>query len=99
MENKNLTNRNDEELILINTYEELAQIEVKSLIKNIDMCRCERCIADACAITLNALPPKYVVTHKGELLARLDTWSKGIKTELSFQAMTALLFVKDNPRH
>lgn len=65
--------------ILINIMEELVRRAVDSSIQNMDMCSCEICRLNACALALNALEPRYVTTAKGALLAEIQALRMGIR--------------------
>lgn len=85
--------------MLVNIIEELVKDKVRVLMASQDMCRCEKCYCDACAIALNALKPCYVTTEKGSLLSLLSAQHVGTQTELTVCVLQALLKVKSSPRH
>jgi competence protein ComFB len=87
------------ELILENTVEKLVIQKVDDMIKDIDMCRCEKCRLNACAIALNALPPHYVTTTKGALLIGIQASDYGYQANVTVEVMKALMVVKDRPHH
>lgn len=88
-----------EELILVNVVESLVKAKTRELIKTMDMCKCDKCFMDACAITLNRLKPKYVTTTKGELLSQISTFSSNYQSELMVEVLKALVTVKNSPKH
>ncbi len=51
---------------LVNVMEELVNDIIDNMVREGKMCTCSRCILDVAAITLNNLPPSYVVTVEGE---------------------------------
>jgi len=84
----------------VNITEQLVRKKVRELMKDLDMCQCEKCFLDACAIILNQrLDPHYVTTKKGELLTLLDATGYQYKTDLTVSVLQALQAVKDNPQH
>ena len=95
----NITTKNDETLILANVLEELVSREVNSQIKSLDMCDCERCRLNACAIALNSLPPHYVTTTSGALFAGVDTFKFEYQAKILVEVMKALMTVKEYPNH
>ncbi len=99
MTEDNITTRNDENLILVNVLEELVRREVNSEIKSFDMCDCERCRLNACAIALNALPPHYVTTTSGALFASVDTFKFEYQAKILVEVTKALMMVKEKPNH
>lgn len=57
---------------LKNFMEEVVFLVMKDIVKDINVCACEKCSLDIAAIALNDLPPKYIVSEKGELYSRID---------------------------
>jgi competence protein ComFB len=57
---------------LKNFIEEVVFLVMKDIVKDINVCTCEKCSLDIAAIALNDLPPKYIVSEKGELYSRID---------------------------
>jgi competence protein ComFB len=84
---------------LVNVIEELVKSRVKEMMKEDDMCRCDKCYLDACAIVLNTLKPQYVTTSKGSLLAMLSDTNLQYITDLTVKVVRALKLVKNYPRH
>ena len=62
-------------------------------------CRCERCRRDIMALALNHLPPKYVVSHQGEIFTQMEGLRLQSKTDVMFQVLEAIKKVTKNPRH
>jgi competence protein ComFB len=85
--------------ILVNITEQIVMKKVRELMKHYDMCQCEKCFMDACAIILNQLGPHYVTTKKGELLTLLDATAFQYQTDLTVCALKALKRVKELPKH
>jgi len=82
----------------------LAEILVERVLedqlkKRTDVCTCERCKADIMAFALNHLPPRYVVTNKGEALVRASTLNNQISTDLLVEVSKAIDHIAKNPRH
>lgn len=86
-------------MILANIAEELVICTVDELIKKMDMCDCDICKMNACAIALNRLEPHYVTTTRGKLLAKIITEKPNYQMEVLVEVTKALLAVKKNPLH
>lgn len=69
------------------------------VMKQIDVCNCERCKMDIIAIALNNLPTKYVVTKKGVLYSKLTTLEYQFDIDVITAITKAIDIVKNNPRH
>lgn len=64
-----------------------------------DMCTCDKCKLDIAAITLNNLKPKYVVTEKGGLFAKVETLNYQFDVDLIKEVTKAAKIVGDEPQH
>ncbi len=78
--------------------------EVKRIVEEIlkdrdDICTCERCKKDIAAIVLNNIKPKYVVTEKGEVYARINMLSYQYDADITMEVMKAIKIVGENPNH
>lgn len=60
-------------MAVVNVMESVVRTRLEFLLQDTDCCKCDKCIDDMMALALNALKPKYVNSHKGELFSRLDT--------------------------
>ena len=56
-------------------------------------------MADACALALNNLKPRYVGTNKGETISKAAFLERQLKVELLVAVVDALEIIKDNPQH
>jgi len=54
---------------------------------------------DIRAIALNSLPPKYVVTRKGELYTKLSSLQQQFDVDIISAITKAAVIVGRNPRH
>jgi len=52
MDNKG-TNQKSDDYILVNMTEELVRNRVREMMKSYDVCQCNKCFSDICAIVLN----------------------------------------------
>jgi len=92
MESKNLTLRNFMEDIIVD--------KMKPILSRMDgICACERCTMDRLAYVLNNTPPKYVVTTKGKLYAKLNILEGQFDADLVRLITEAATRVDQNPRH
>jgi competence protein ComFB len=62
-------------------------------------CKCDRCRMDIKAIALNHLPPKYTVTDKGEVFAKLNSFKNQIYVDITKEVVSAMETVKRKPSH
>jgi len=63
------------------------------------LCVCDQCKMDIKAIALNKLPPKYIVTRKGELYAKINTLQNQFEVDIISALTQASGIVGRNPRH
>ncbi|HPZ04851.1 MAG TPA: late competence development ComFB family protein [Clostridiales bacterium] len=82
-----------------NYMEEIVFGQMKEVLADINMCTCEKCLLDIAAIALNDLPPKYVVTEKGELYSKINTLRQQFEVDVVSAITKAAVLVKRRPRH
>lgn len=87
------------EMILVNVIEELVRQTIDQIISSMDMCTCDICKLNACAIALNSLSPHYVTTTKGQLLAKIPAEMLNYHTQVLVESTKALMKVKELPLH
>ncbi len=63
----------DGDYLLINAYEPVVLETVYDLMQKQEMCRCEKCFKDVCAIVFNKGFVHFVTTQEGRLMAKLPT--------------------------
>ncbi|NYE57050.1 late competence development ComFB family protein [Carboxydothermus ferrireducens] len=85
--------------VLRNYTEEVVEEILQEILPTQDVCKCERCLLDIKAIALNQLPPKYVVTERGEVITRLNFTKIADRTEVLTAILRAIDKVKKNPSH
>ena len=83
-------------MLLKNYMEELVFNMIEDLSKKISICTCQKCIA---AIALNELPPKYVVTEKGELYSKLEILKQQFEVDIVSSVTKAIEKVGNHPQH
>jgi competence protein ComFB len=67
--------------------------------ENNEVCQCEQCRLDMAAIALNDLPPRYVVTQRGETYSKADLLEVQRFVDVLTALAKAVKIVKNNPRH
>lgn len=64
------------------------------------ICKCEKCIEDIKAMTLNQLKPLYSVTEKGSMYLKLgEELEIQFKTDIMMQIGRSIEIVSKNPKH
>ena len=84
---------------LKNYMEDCVQTVINQLLPSLKICLCEKCRCDIAALALNALPPKYVATHKGQLYTKLDVFEQQFAIDITTEVVKAAKVVAQNPRH
>jgi competence protein ComFB len=64
-----------------------------------DICKCEQCRLDIAAIALNNLSPRYIVTDRGKLYAKLDMMETQFGVDILMAISKGLNIVAAHPRH
>lgn len=87
--------------MLLHNFMESAVSEALQIVlaKMPDICKCERCRLDMMALALNKLPPKYTVTHSGEVFTRLNMWNLGNQAAVLSEVTRAAMVVASHPSH
>ncbi|NJD03568.1 MAG: competence protein ComFB [Ruminiclostridium sp.] len=82
-----------------NYMEEIVFNQMKDILSDINMCKCEKCMMDIAAIALNDLPSKYIVTEKGELYSKINALSQQFEVDVVSAVTKAAVLVKRRTRH
>lgn len=82
-----------------NYMEDLVQDRMPKVLGQLEICQCERCLKDILANVLNKLPPKYVVTRKGQLYTKINTLQHQFDVDIISAIARAAEVVSANPRH
>jgi len=99
-ENNSKTNEKKTTYHLINAMEEIVIQKAKeTIIYDQEICKCEKCFYDICAITLNALKPRYSTTDVGGLYARALNLDITETIHISVEIAKAIEMVKRRPGH
>lgn len=84
---------------LVNAYDEIVRHAVREVMEKTNMCQCERCYLDICAIVFNQGYSYFVNTREGQLLKKIPDMNLGNQVELMVQVMHAMKLVRDFPHH
>lgn len=79
--------------------EDVVLNQMKNVLEKMDICKCEKCCMDIAALALNNLPPKYVVTDKGELFSKVDSITVQLEADVTAAIAKAAEIVKQRPNH
>lgn len=71
----------------------------KVLYQHEDICRCDKCIEDIKAITLNNLKPMYIVTDKGSVYSKVNELELQFRANVLKELVKAIKIVSQNPKH
>lgn len=85
--------------VLINANEEIVKHLTKELMTQTDMCRCEKCYLDVCALALNNISSNYVTSRKGQVIHNAMKDISESKIEIVVAVSKAIALVKDSPQH
>ncbi len=66
---------------------------------NPSVCECEQCRFDIAALALNCLPPRYVVTTRGETFARIKSSEHQFSIDVVTAITNAIKIVSKQPHH
>lgn len=64
-----------------------------------DICICEKCRYDIAALALNFLPPRYVVTNKGETFTKVKALEQQFNIDIITAVTQASKIVGSQPHH
>lgn len=84
---------------LKNYMEEIVLSTMEEILKDIKMCKCDRCKLDIAAKALNDLPPQYIVTQKGEIYSKINNLKTQFEVDIIAAVTKAAILVKRNPNH
>lgn len=82
-----------------NYMEEIVAGSLDDILKDINICKCDRCKLDIMAKALNDLPPQYIVTQKGEIYSKINNLKMQFEVDVIAAITKAAILVKRNPRH
>jgi len=88
-----------EGVFLVNNMESIVKEAAEQMLPESGLCSCSRCLLDVLALSLNSLPPKYVVTSMGNAVTNADLDSSQWKANVTMALCNAINIVKSRPRH
>ena len=88
-----------EKYVLHNTMEEYVMDKTKTIVSKMDMCQCEKCYFDICAMVLNKYMPTYVTTTKGSLLSKVPRMDPEKDLTLTVLITQKAKMVMERPMH
>lgn len=77
----------------------LLRQDLDSYLEQYNVCKCDRCMADVCALVLTGLPAKYVVTSKDSVSPILGYYESKFKIYMLTELIKACNKVRESPRH
>ena len=83
----------------INVMQVLVEERAPKYIQMFGLCQCERCQEDVKALTLNNLPPKYVVLEQGDMIPRLTVYEGKYSSDITAQLLQSCKVVMQTPHH
>lgn len=83
----------------INVMQVLVEEKAPKYVQMFGLCTCKRCMEDVKAITLNHLPPKYVVLEPGDRVPRLTVYEGKFTSDITAQLLQACKLVMERPHH
>lgn len=84
---------------LKNYMEDVVFMMIDDVLKNVEVCKCQKCKLDIVALALNNLPPKYLVTEKGELYSKISSLQQQFEVDVISAIIKAAVLVSRAPRH
>ena len=85
--------------VCMNVMEILVDERLERYVKMFGLCSCPRCLADARALALTRLPPKYVVMADSAATPMLSLYRAKFESMVIAQVIQACKTVMENPRH
>lgn len=83
----------------INVMQVLVEEKAEKYVKMFGLCTCKRCLEDVKALTLNHLPPKYVVMAENEMIPKLTFYEGKYTSDVTAQLLKACSQVAERPHH
>lgn len=87
------------DIVSKNTMEDLVEEKLDYLIHFAGICDCKYCRADIRTLSLNSLPPKYVMRVSGDVFVRFQSLDAQAQADIATAIMNAIEIVRENPRH
>jgi len=88
-----------ENMNIKNYMEEVVYMLLDDILKDLNVCKCDKCKMDIAAMALNQLPARYIVTEKGELYSKINALRQQFEVDVISAITKAAVLVKRSPRH
>ncbi len=89
--------------MVVNYMEEIVRDYVDHTLKSDptyeNICKCDQCIDDIMAKTLNNIKPYYITTKKGEIYAEYSSLATQNHAEVISEVIKAIEFVSKHKNH
>ncbi len=82
-----------------NFMEDAVLLVFENVLKDMNVCMCDKCLSDIFAMTLNSLPNKYFVTDKGALFQKVNILVQQYEIDITTAIVNAAKTVNSNRRH
>jgi competence protein ComFB len=83
--------------MLHNVVEDLVEDWLEKILGQYTCCKCVKCRLDMMALSLNKLPPHYVVAR--DVYSKTKYLNSTLQNEIMMAVVTSVEFIKDHPRH
>lgn len=83
----------------LNVMEKIVEDQVGYFMKQLDVCTCDRCVADVKALSLTYLPSKYIVTARSTVAPLLNFYTNKFIGQVTVELTKACRTVKEFPHH
>jgi len=90
---------NEEEIQIRNYMEDCVLDLLESILDSLNACKCDNCVHDVYALALNNLPPKYVVSKRGEVYTKLSALIQQFEVDITSAITNGSVIVSKAPRH
>lgn len=82
-----------------NYMEDAVRWMLDDVLKEFDVCKCEKCREDIVAIALNNLKPLYFSTHRGEVFVSTNVLVQQFRADIIAAIIKGIEKVKEKPNH
>ncbi len=82
-----------------NYMEDVVEHMIDPVLEKVTHCDCKKCKMDIAAMALNDLPPRYVVTEKGEVYLKVNELMQQFEVDVTAAIIKAAVMVDKNPKH
>ncbi len=84
---------------LKNLMEVVVSQAIDDIKRHYEFCNCEQCRLDIAALALNIIPPRYVVSSKGDSYGRAELLAIQKGLDVLGTVLEAVKTVQKKPRH